>query len=225
MFAPKSSWKKPKPPWTSHTLLTPRTTLIVMNRTQAARRNLRKRTLTSCASEPSWSSKSTSASFSWNKSDLLSRPKRTVNPRDVDVTRTVVDLVLGPGLGAGDDATLEVRVEDVIESIAVVDPGVGPIRGRIRVIGVVVVAMMMMMIARSRVDIGDRDLILRRGIKRGVIAPNRAHIQGKLDRNLLIQLIFSNLYDPKSIFVSLIRSHNIKGSGLLILNFLKTIFS
>lgn len=95
------------------------------------------------------------------------------------MTRTVVDLVLGPGLGAGDDATLEVRVEDVIESIAVVDPGVGPIRGRIRVIGVVVVAMMMMMIARSRVDIGDRDLILRRGIKRGVIAPNRAHIQGQ----------------------------------------------
>lgn len=115
------------------------------------------------------------------------------------MTRTVVDLVLGPGLEAGDVATLGVGVEGVIKSIAVVDLGVGPIRGHIRVIGVVVVAMMMTMIATSRVDIGDRGLTLRRGIKRGVITPDRAHIQGKLDKNRFIQLIFSNLYGPRQV--------------------------
>lgn len=110
---------------------------------------------------------------------MSNRLKRTVNPRGVDVTRTLADPVLGHGPGAGDVATLAVEVAGVIRSIAAVDPEADLTRGLILAIGVVVAAMMMRTIERSRVVIGDRGPTLRRGIKREVIVPDRAHIQSQ----------------------------------------------
>lgn len=110
---------------------------------------------------------------------MPTRLKRTVNPSDVDVTRTVADLVLGPGPGVGDDATLAVEVGGVIRSTAVVGPGADLTRGLILVIGVVVAAMMMRTIEKSRAVIGDPGPTLRRGIKREVIVPDRDHIQSQ----------------------------------------------